>query len=147
MIALGVLRGRKKRQFERGPPPESSVKGGQRVRVSFGKSGQVGIRPGTRSNAGLGHELAPGGIDTVRLGRVDQPPIGTQLLEGLPCLEDSPRSSSHYFGIRQQTKQAHLGYPAEGDGSVRLRGEPVARRHVVNVALSGERNPYVDIRQ
>jgi len=26
-------------------------------------------------------------------------------------------------------------------------GEPVARRHVVNVVLSGERDPYVDIRQ
>jgi hypothetical protein len=41
------------------------------------------------------------------------------------------------MGIRQQTKQAHLGNPAEGDGSDRLLDEPVARRHVVNVALSG----------
>ena len=76
----------------------------------------------------------------IRLGCEDQPPIGTQLREGLPCLDDGPRSSSHYIGIRQQTKQPHLGYLAEGDGSVPLCGEPVARRHVVNVALSGERN-------
>jgi len=51
------------------------------------------------------------------------------------------------MGIRQQPKQAHLGYPAEGHRSVRLCSEPLARRHVVNVALSGERNPDVDIRQ
>ena len=57
------------------------------------------------------------------------------------------RRSSHYFGIRQQTKQAHLGYPAERNGSIRLRGEPITRRQMVNVALSGERDPHVDIRQ
>jgi hypothetical protein len=115
---------------------EAGVKN-QRVRVGFGKSGQVGIRPGARSNARLGHELAPSGHDTVGLGCEDQPPIGRQLFECFPMPEDSPRNSSHYVGIRQQTKQAHLGYPAEGDRSVRLHGKPVARRHVVNVALMG----------
>ncbi len=124
---------------------EPGVKRDQRVRVCFGKSSQVRIRPGTRSNAGLGHELAPSGLDTVRLGCEDQPTIGTQLREGLPCLDDSPRNSSHYIGIRQQTKQAHLGYPTEGDGSDRLYSEPIARRHVVNVALSGERDPVSEM--
>jgi len=68
----------------------------------------------------------------VRLGCDDQPSISAQLREHSNSSTD---------------QQAHLGYPAEGDGSVRLCGEPVACRHVVNVALSGERNPYVDIRQ
>ena len=80
-------------------------------------------------------------------GGEGQPSIGTQLPEGLPCLKDSPRRSSHYIGIRQKTQQTHLGYPAEGDGSIGLRGEPFARRHVVNVALGRERDPYVDVRQ
>ena len=34
-----------------------------------------------------------------------------------------------------------------GDGSIGLRGEPFTRRHVVHVALSRERDPYVDVRQ
>ena len=75
-VAREPLRGRKKRQFERGQPLEPGVKRDQRVRVCFGKSGQVGIRPGTRPNASLGHELAPSGLDTVRLSCEDQPPIG-----------------------------------------------------------------------
>src|SRR5436190_1303856 len=85
--------------------------------------------------------------DSTRSGPAaeDQPPIGTQLREGLPCLDDSPRSSSHYIGIRQQTNQAHLGYPTEGDGSDRLYSELIARRHVVNVALSGERDPVSEM--
>jgi hypothetical protein len=40
-------------------------------------------------------------------------------------------------GIRQQTKQAHLGNPAEGDGSGRLCDEPIGRRRMVDVAPSG----------
>jgi len=115
--------------------------------VCFGKGSQIGIRPGTRANASLGHELAPAGLDMVGPACEDQPAIGAQLGERIPGLEDSPRSPSHYMGIRQQPKQAHLGYPAEGHRSVRLCSEPLARRHVVNVALSGERNPDVDIRQ
>ena len=68
-----------------------------------------------------------------RLGSEDRPPIGTQLGEDLPRLDRSPRSSSHYVGIRQQTKQAHLCDPAEGYRLGRLCDEPVARRRVVNV--------------
>ena len=89
-FAADVPRGRKKCQFEGGPPLEPSVKRGQRARVRFGKSGQAGIRPGTRSNAGPGHELAPSGLHTVRLNCEDRSPIGTSLREGLPCLGDAP---------------------------------------------------------
>src|ERR1019366_4095447 len=47
-----------------------------------------------------GHELAPKELEAVRLGGEGQPSIGTQLPEGLPCLDDSPRSPSHHMGIR-----------------------------------------------
>ena len=147
LLATEVLCWRKQRQFDAGPPLEPSVKRDQRIRVRFGKSCQVGIRPGTRSNAGAGHEFAPGRFDTVRLNREDQSPISTQLRKGLPCLDDSPWRSSHHIGVRQQTKQPHLGDPAESDGSGWLCGESVARRHMVNVALSGQGDPDVDIRQ
>src|ERR1017187_1390446 len=122
VICGEILRRRKKLQLERGPPLEPGVKRDQRVRVCFGKSGQVGIRPGTRSNARLCHELAPSGLDKVRLSCEDQPPIGTQLFERLPRLADSPRSAAHYAGIRLQTKEAF-----ELSGR-RQRKRPVARQ-------------------
>jgi len=39
-------------------------------------------------------KLAPSGLHAVRLNCDDRSPIGTQLREGLPCLDDSPRTSS-----------------------------------------------------
>jgi len=109
-----------------------SIKGDQRVGVSFGKGCQVSVLPGSRSNASL----------VMRWRQADSTWSGS-------VATTNPRSARNCANIRirLQTQQAHLGYPAEGDGSVRLCGEPVACRHVVNVALSGERNPYVDIRQ
>src|ERR1022692_5243590 len=71
------------------------------------------------------------GLDAVGLGCENRSPIRAQLRNRLPSLDDRPRSPSHYFGIRQQAKQAHLGYPAEGHRSVGLCREPVTRRHVV----------------